>query len=30
MRRVLEECLSCGGNIEVPRLSCTRCETEVT
>ena len=30
MRRVLEKRLSCGGNIEVPRLSCTRCETEVT
>ncbi|MEM7134899.1 MAG: DUF2089 domain-containing protein [Chloroflexota bacterium] len=30
MRKVLEECPSCGGNIEVTRLSCTRCETEVT
>ncbi len=30
MRKVLEECLSCGGNIEVTSLSCTRCETEVT
>ena len=30
MRRVLEKRLSCGGNIEVTSLSCTRCETEVT
>ncbi|MEZ4714180.1 MAG: DUF2089 domain-containing protein [Caldilineaceae bacterium] len=30
MRKVLEQCPSCGGNIEVTRLSCTRCETEVT
>ena len=30
MSRVLEKRLSCGGNIEVPRLSCPRCETEVT
>ena len=30
MRKVLGECLSCGGNIEVTSLSCTRCETEVT
>ena len=30
MRKVLEQCPSCGGDIEVTRLSCTRCETEVT
>ena len=30
MRRVLEKRLSCGGNIEVTSLSCTRCETVVT
>ena len=30
MRKVLEQCPSCGGNVEVTRISCTRCETEVT
>lgn len=30
MRKVLEQCPSCGGNIEITRLSCTRCETEVS
>ena len=30
MRKVLEQCPSCGGDIEVTRLSCTRCETEIT
>ena len=30
MRKVLEECPSCCGDVEVTRLSCTRCETEVT
>ncbi len=30
MRRVLEECPSCGGDVEVTRVSCTTCETEVT
>ncbi|MEZ4862850.1 MAG: DUF2089 domain-containing protein [Caldilineaceae bacterium] len=29
-RKVLEQCPSCGGEIEVTRLSCTRCETVVT
>ena len=30
MRKVLEQCPSCGDNVEVTRLTCTRCETEVT
>ena len=30
MRKVLEKCPSCGGNIEITRLSCTQCETAVT
>ncbi len=30
MRKILEECPSCGGNLEITRLSCTRCETVVT
>ncbi len=30
MRKVLERCPSCGGDIEVTRLSCTQCETVVT
>lgn len=30
MRKVLEQCPSCGGELEVTRLSCTRCETVVT
>ena len=30
MRKVLEQCPSCGGNIEITRLSCTQCETAVT
>ncbi len=30
MRKVLEECPSCGGEFEITRLSCTLCDTEVT
>lgn len=30
MRKVLEECPSCGGDVEITRVSCTNCETEVT
>ncbi len=30
MRKVLEQCPSCSGNIEVTRLTCTQCDTEVT
>ena len=30
MRKVLEQCPSCGDDVEVTRLTCTRCETEVT
>ena len=30
MRKALEQCPSCGGNLEITRLSCTQCETEVT
>lgn len=30
MRKILEQCPSCGGDLEVTRLSCTHCETVVT
>ena len=30
VRKVLEECPSCGGEFEITRLSCTLCDTEVT
>ena len=30
MRKILEKCPSCGGDLEVSRLSCTACETVVT
>lgn len=30
MRKVLEECPSCGGEVEITRVSCTLCDTEVT
>ena len=30
MRKVLEQCPSCGGTLEIHRLSCTHCETVVT
>ena len=30
MRKILEQCPSCGSEVEVTRLSCTRCETVVT
>lgn len=30
MRKILEQCPSCGSELEVTRLSCTRCETVVT
>ena len=29
MRKILEQCPSCGGAIEVTRLNCTACETVV-
>ena len=29
MRKILEQCPSCGGAMEVTRLSCTSCETVV-
>lgn len=30
MPKILEKCPACGGDIAVTRLSCTRCECEVT
>jgi hypothetical protein len=30
MRKILEQCPSCGGDLEVTRLSCTQCETVIT
>jgi hypothetical protein len=30
MRKILEQCPSCGGALEVTRLSCTACETVIT
>ena len=30
MRKVLEQCPSCGGELEITRVNCTRCETIVT
>lgn len=30
MRKVLEQCPSCGGEIEITSLSCANCETVVT
>ncbi|MCL4861328.1 MAG: DUF2089 family protein [Caldilineaceae bacterium] len=30
MRKILEKCPSCGGDLEVTRLSCTACETVIT
>ena len=30
MRKILEQCPSCDSEVEVTRLSCTRCETVVT
>ena len=29
MRKILEQCPSCGGAVEVTRLNCTSCETVV-
>jgi len=29
MRKLLESCPSCGGNLEITRLNCTSCETVV-
>ncbi len=29
MRKILEQCPSCGGNLAVTRLNCTSCETVV-
>jgi hypothetical protein len=30
MRKVLEQCPSCGSNLEITRVNCTQCETVVT
>jgi hypothetical protein len=30
MRKILEQCPSCGGALEITRVSCTQCETVVT
>ena len=30
MPKILEKCPACGGDMAVTRLSCTRCECEVT
>lgn len=29
MRKILERCPSCGGDLEITRVSCTSCETVV-
>jgi hypothetical protein len=29
MRKILEQCPSCGGSLEITRLNCTSCETVV-
>jgi hypothetical protein len=29
MRKILEQCPSCGGTLEVTRLNCTSCETTI-
>ena len=29
MRKVLEHCPSCGGELEVTRMSCTECDTVI-
>lgn len=29
MRKILEGCPSCGADVEIRRLACTRCDTEV-
>ena len=30
MRKIIERCPACDGNLSVTRLSCTRCDTEIT
>lgn len=30
MRKIIEKCPSCGGDLEVTRLNCTNCETVIT
>ncbi|CAN5868414.1 DUF2089 domain-containing protein [soil metagenome] len=30
MRKIVEKCPSCGGDLEVTRLNCTNCETVIT
>jgi hypothetical protein len=30
MRKILEKCPSCGGDLEVTRLNCTNCDTVIT
>jgi hypothetical protein len=29
MRKILEQCPSCGGSLEITRLNCTSCETVI-
>ena len=29
MRKILERCPSCGGDLEIAEVRCTRCETQV-
>lgn len=30
MRKILEQCPSCGGELEITRVNCTHCETVIT
>ena len=30
MRKVIEHCPSCGGDLAISRLSCCRCDTEIS
>ena len=30
MRKILEKCPSCGNDLEVSRLTCTKCDTVIT
>lgn len=30
MRKILEQCPSCGGELEITRVNCTQCETIVS
>ncbi len=29
MRKILEECPSCGGGLEITEVQCTRCDTQI-